>query len=248
MTPAPLSVVVACVLGLLCAPAQAGRISIATGDYPPFTDAAAPDGGLVNAVVAAIAEAAGLQAAFDYMPWARALEVTRQGDYAATSFWYQSDERAADFIHVGPIIEDRLVLFHLRDTVVPDWTVLTDLAGLRIGAVTGYTYTADFWDLAEAGALTVDVAHSDLANFRKMLTGRIDVYPMSLAAGITLLETRFSPEERARITTHPVPLSETQGYLLVSRAWPGAEGIAEALQTALDAHLEDQLADAGQDR
>lgn len=217
------------------ASAESPVLNVATGDYPPFTDQTAPDGGVINASVQAVAVAAGFDVVFDYMPWMRALEMARSGRFQATSYWFYNAEREADFIHVGPVNTDRLVLFHRAGETLPDWSDLTDLDGLTIGAVSGYTYTEEFWDLAEAGIIDVNTAQSDEANFRKILSGRIDIYPMSEVSGRLLLEDRFTPEERAAIGVHPVSLMETDGYLLVSRQMAGAEDVAQRLQSALDA-------------
>lgn len=229
----PLLMAIGLAAGLSAASAE-DVLTIGTGDYPPFTDSAAPDGGSVNRVVREMADAAGFEVAFEYLPWMRALELTRDGRFTATSFWYFKEERNADFIHVGPIFEDRLVFFRLIDTEEPEWTTLEDLRPLTIGAVTGYTYTPDLWRLAEEGVLSVETAQSDEANLRKLLAGRIDLFPMSAESGRVLIERLFSEQDRNRITVVERPLVVTEGYLLVSRKAANATEIAERLQSALD--------------
>ncbi len=209
-------------------------LAIATGEYAPFTDSNAADGGVVNAQVAAIAEAAGYRAVFDYMPWMRALELTRNGRFPVSSYWYQSDERAVDFIHVGPIVQDDIVFFHRADMTLPDWSTLSDLADLRIGAVTGYTYTPGFWDAAAAGTINVQTAQTDEANLRKLLAGRIDVYPMSATSGFALIAENFTPEEQVQFDFDDKPMFSTDGFLLVSRQLENAENLAAELQAAVD--------------
>ncbi|WP_375228565.1 substrate-binding periplasmic protein [Roseobacter sp. S98] len=209
-------------------------LHIATGDYAPFTDQTAPDDGIVNDAVRQLARTAGFDVAFEYMPWMRALEMTRAAHFFASSYWYFSEDRTADFIHVGPVVYDRMVLIRREDTTLPDWESMADLKGVTIGAVTGYTYTEDFWELAESGALRVETAQNDEANLRKLLAGRIDVYPMSEESGKALMSRIFSEEERSQITMEPKPLMVTEGYLLVSRNARDAKEIAIRLQDALD--------------
>ncbi|MEM8812189.1 MAG: transporter substrate-binding domain-containing protein [Pseudomonadota bacterium] len=216
----------------------ATEIRIATGDYAPFTDSAEPTGGVVNAFVSKIVTRAGLSGTFEFNPWMRSLELTRAGRFDATSFWYFSPEREADFIHVGPVMRDRLVFFRRADTPEPKWDGLNDLKGHTIGAVTGYTYTPEFWELAEEGTLNVELAPSDEANFKKLLAGRIDLFPMSEESGRRLVSTIFSTDEQGRIVYSAQPLVVTDGYLLVSRAVDNAEELAKRLQSAADALTE----------
>ena len=210
-------------------------LSIATGSYAPFTGQDLPGEGVVNRSVRAIAKSAGFEISFNYMPWKRTLEATRRGMYDATSYWYYSEQREPHFIHVGPVMREREVFFTRTDADIPEWNELEDLAGLRIGVVPGYTYTPQLWDLGESGRLILSEATSDEANLKKLLAGRIDVYPMSETAGWHLISELFSEEEQARIRILDTPLVISGGYLLVSRSKPDAEDVAQALQNAVDA-------------
>lgn len=213
--------------------AKPPSVLIATGEYEPFTSEAASDDGLVNQIISQAFEEAGYSVTYEYMPWKRAIELTRRGDYTASSFWYYSKKREEEFIHAGPLFEERLVFFRLESTNEPAWDELSDLSGLKIGVVDGYTYTSELWDLGEAGKLTLERGPSDEANFKKLLAGRIDLFPLGEATGRHLLATKFTAEERERITISSKPLTATFGYLLVSRAHEDAEKIAADFDAAL---------------
>ncbi|MEM7732325.1 MAG: transporter substrate-binding domain-containing protein [Pseudomonadota bacterium] len=214
--------------------ANTETLRIATGDYAPYTEQSAPGGGIVNDFVQQVGQTAGFDIEFDYMPWMRGLELTRSGRYDAASFWFYNEDREADFIHVGPVSEINMVLFRRQDTDLPDWTGIHDLADVRLGAVTGYTYTPDFWERASDGRLTVETAQTDAANLRKLVAGRIDAYPMSKAAGLALIDALFTGEDRASLTMEDRPLHTTDGFLLVPRKMEGAEEVAARLQNAVD--------------
>lgn len=222
------------VIGLNPGPARAEQLMIATGEFPPYADSTTPDGGLVNGVIAAAATRVGIQATFLYMPWKRAIEATRAGRYDATSFWYYSEDRTADFIHVGPVSVERIVFLHRTDSPPPEWETLSDLAGLRIGAVPGYTYTPEFWELAAAGTLTVIEGPTDEANVRKLHAGRIDLYPHGEIAAQYLIDRIFTPQDAAQLMMTEGALTTVQGYLLVGRHLPDAAELAARLQTAID--------------
>ncbi|WP_306115930.1 MULTISPECIES: ABC transporter substrate-binding protein [unclassified Roseovarius] len=209
-------------------------LTLATGDYVPFTGENLPDGGVVNGIVQEVAARSGIDVEFEYMPWKRALEATRQGAYDGTSYWYYSEEREADFIHVGPLVEERQVFFAIAGPEVPTWSELEDLSGLRIGVVPGFTYTPELWELGESGVLTLSEATSNEANMRKLLAGRIDVFPHSEMAGWHLIRETFTEEEQARFVVLDNTLSSSDGYLLISRNMPNGEEVAKALQAAVD--------------
>lgn len=209
-------------------------LTVATGDYEPFTSESLPEGGFVNGIVRRIVEQAGYGVEFKFMPWKRNMEATRRGIYHASSYWFYSEEREADFYHIGPIHEVRQLFFVRADANIENWTRLEDLAGLRIGVVPGYTYTPEFWALVEEGVLTISEATSDEANLKKLLAGRIDAYPFSEVGGWHIIEQTFSPEDAEQITVLETPFSRSIGYLLLSRAIPDADVIATRLQSAAD--------------
>ena len=229
--------VISLLIGGVDARADMRVLTIATGDYEPYTGQNLPDGGIVNRLVQQIVEKAGYVPDFKYMPWKRTLEATRRGMYDVSSYWLYSEERDADFVHVGPVIEVREVFFVRADANVQDWTSLEDFAGLRIGVVPGYTYTQEFWDLVDAGVLTVFESTSDEANLKKLRAGRIDVFPSSEVAGWRIIEAEFGLEGAAQFAAMDRPLSVSNGYLLLPRRNPETEEIAAAMQTALDAHM-----------
>lgn len=210
------------------------RLTVSTANNVPFTGENLPDGGVVNSTIRDVAERAGFEVQFEYMSWHRALETARRGMYDASSYWFFSDERAVDFIHVGPIVESRQVFFAIAGREVPTWSELEDFAGLRIGVVTKFTYTPELWALGESGVLTLSETQSTVTNLRKLLAGRIDIMPYSERAGWHLIRENFTEEEQARFVVLDNPLTRSDGYLLVSRSMPNSEEVAQRLQAAVD--------------
>ena len=52
-----------------------------------------------------------------------------------------------------------------------------DLAKYRIGATQDYAYSEEFWRLANNGTLNVEVMQKNKLNIKKLLAGRIDLFP-----------------------------------------------------------------------
>lgn len=52
-----------------------------------------------------------------------------------------------------------------------------DLSSYRIGATQDYAYSEEFWSLAKSGKLNVEVMQKNKLNIKKLLAGRIDLFP-----------------------------------------------------------------------
>jgi len=99
---------------------------------------------------------------------------------------------------------------------------MDDLAGKTIGLTIGYAYSDVFVDLKNKGTAKFDEAPSDDLNFKKLLAGRIDIFPIERRVGYSIL-ANFTPEEQAQIEENPKPISEFLPYLMLSKAVPQNE-------------------------
>ena len=103
------------------------------------------------------------------------------------------------------------------------WRTLDDLSGKVVGLTSGYTYSSAFDNLQRRGNIHFEEASSDQANFRKLLMGRIDVFPIERNVGLVTLNQIFTPEERNKITYDPQPIKEFHPACFLSRANPANE-------------------------
>lgn len=213
--------------------AQADVVHIATGEYPPWASQYLAHHGITNRIVAEAFKTQGYDVEFHYMPWNRALEATRVGKYAATSFWSYASERAEQFTHSDPVSDIRLMIFHKRTTHIDKWDSLADLAYLRFGATRGYTYNDEFWRLAKQNVLRVSISNSDQENFEKLLKDQIDVFLISQYTGWYMLANNFSELDVARIQTQDKALDSGREYLLFSNNHPHSEALRITFNTGL---------------
>lgn len=205
------------------APLKAETLIIATGEYPPWTSEKLEHGGVLNHAVQVALDRAGYSVKFEYMPWKRALEITRLGRAHATSFWSKNEDREKDFIHSYPIDNTGFVLFHRKDTPVPDWENLIDLSDLRFGATRGYTYSKEFWQLQEEGKIRVAIRDDDISNLEKLMEKEIDLFPLQKFTGQYLARQQFGEIGSGIIVYHSKALVEQTDHVLFSRAFPNAE-------------------------
>ncbi|MEZ7197709.1 substrate-binding periplasmic protein [Pseudodesulfovibrio karagichevae] len=185
-----LSIVVA--VFMPCA-AFAGKVSISSGEYAPYTGKDLPHGGFVNHVISEAFRESGYEVEIAYYPWARAFELAREGAADAVSYVYITERRGRDYLFSDPITHERLVVFSKKETKIPEWKSFADFKGFRIGITRDFSYTDEFWRLADNGVLTYDVANSDYSNFAMLIAKRIDIFFADELVGFTILRERFAP-------------------------------------------------------
>ena len=209
-------------------------IRIATGEFAPWSSESLKHKGFTSHVIEEAFALVGYEVKFTFYPWKRAFESAKSGEkFQATSYWYPSDERAKEFYYSDRIQADKTVFFHLKRNLFADWNTLDDLKGKRIGATSGFTYTAEFWDAAKSKRLDIQEASSDELNFKKLLKGRIDLFPSDPLVGQKILLETFGAEVADSVTFHPKPLVAPTGHLLFSRQLGNAEELVGAFNRGL---------------
>lgn len=195
-------------------------ITIAVGEWPPYTSSDMSDGGRLCAVVKAAFELERVPVEVQFYPWERALKYVETGKCTASSGWLKTPERMKKFIYSDLLYDEDCVLFHLK-TFAFAWSSVEDLRNLRIGGSIGYNYGELLEKAVKDGVIKIERAPNDLMNFQKLLSGRVQVCPQSLEVGEWLLDHHFTPEEVAKVTHHPKPYAHAQYFLVMSKAKPG---------------------------
>lgn len=213
-------------------------LKISTGVFSPWADENARHKGFVSRVIEEAFRRRGYQVEFFFWPWKRALVAARNGKVDATSFWYKSEEKQKQFYYSEPISEHKEVFFYLKNRTLPEWHSLEDLSGLEIGATRGYTYTDEFWRLKQAGKLTVYEANSDELNFKKLLAGRIVLFPAAELVGWRVLK-QLDPAASDKVTTLEKPLAKQYGHLLFAKESPQSKALVTEFNAGLKTMKED---------
>lgn len=208
------------------------ELVIATGEYAPWLGKELPSYGFANHIISAAFQKSGYRVSYKFLPWKRNYEDTKKGAYTATATWACSEERQKDFYCSDPVSLETYVFFY-RKTDQLDWKTLDDLKGKEIGATISYTYTAEFWDKGEEGYYTIQPAVSDAINIRKLLKKRVDLFPISIVVGNTILNTQFSAGAASLLTYHPNPLMELHGTLLFPKSDPRSKILVKKFNEGL---------------
>ena len=214
------------------------RLVISTGEFSPWTDSQSEHSGFTNRVIREALNRQGYSVEFRYWPWKRALEIARSGKVDATSFWYISAENKRDFLYSQAISEHKEVFFYLKQNNIPNWEKLEDLKELRIGATRGFTYTEAFWRLHKAGVLDVEEVDNDELNFKKLLRGRIHIFPAEEHVGWVELRHQIEKPETL-VATLTKPLANQLGHLLFPKVNEKSDVLVKAFNNGLQSMKDD---------
>lgn len=204
-----------------CGAASPSTIKLTSGTWAPYLEDT-PSRGIIGHIIDEAFAEENVTVHWGFFPWARSYRLAQKGLWDGSAAWACTPERAPFFYFSDPIIPVRLAFFHRRDEPI-DWTTLDDLRGLRIGLSRDYYYGDAINEAIADGILEPDMARSDVINFRKLLAGRIDLFPIDVAVGRRLLVETFSQEDIEQLAVHPRVVYATQLRLMLSRQIPGNE-------------------------
>jgi len=137
--------------------------------------------------------------------------------------WADTAE-ARNAFHVSeyPISKQEYVFFHRKDHAF-QWQTLDDLAGKEIGITSGYLYSDNFLNVINDKKYHFQEASTDEANFEKLLTGRIDLFPIERNVGLNILKTKFTTGEADQLTYDIKPLSTFEPFVFLTKKNPDNE-------------------------
>ena len=204
-------------------PAAANQeiIRVTTGQWPPYLDKESPHGGFLAQIIREAFDSEDIRVEFSFFPWSRALALVKSKKYQASAVWSCTAERKREFLYSAPILPYQYVFYH-RQEMPFDWDALPDLSGKTVGLTQDYSYGQTLSDAIDSGLVSSDVTTSDIANFRKLLLERIDLFPMDPVVGEAMIAHHLGPEAGARLEFHPRPLRSALYHLPFSRDDPEA--------------------------
>src|SRR5471030_236325 len=198
-------------------------VTLTIHDYPPFIGPQLPYGGLLSRIVTEAFRLGDVDVKFTPVSSNRAITGVMMGLYDGGFGWAHAADRDRKLLYSdNSIYTFRMVFFQRRGEDHP-WKTLADLAPLQIGSTLGDHYSDEFSALQENNKLHVQVAASDLNNMRKLLVGRIDLFPMEEEAGKLLIQSALTPTEQNLLSYQGVPISAVPTYLVLRRTLPRAQ-------------------------
>lgn len=193
------------------------ELTIAVGDWPPYLSENLKHNGIVGHLLSDVFSEAGYDVTLTFFPWPRAYSAAKIGKQNMTGVWMHKPEREKDFYYSDPVLNEQFVFFHLKTTQF-NWDTLDDLKGMVIGGGSEYSYGTEFDNALEAGLISIERVPTKLQNWRKLLLGRIAVYPEELNVGYSSLKQHYPQDKADFFTHHPKPLLNNLSYLLFPKS------------------------------
>lgn len=206
-------------------------LTISAGEWPPYLSAELPEQGLAAKLIRDIFLEAGYQVRFQFLPWARAYQDTKQGRYAATAVWMKVPSREVDFWYSDAVLEEQFVFFHLKSSTFT-FDSLADLEGINLGGGLGYSYGAAFDAALAKGKINLSRVGDTEQNFRRLLKGRIQAFPEEMRVGYQVLHSQLS-EYAGQISHNANPLLINHSFVL----FPKSAEQSEKLQSIFNRGL-----------
>lgn len=192
-------------------------VRITNGEWEPYMSESSPHYGFASHVVSEAFKLEGIKVRWRFYPWKRSLIVAKKGRYYdASCCWWPSEEIGQNFLISDPITKSSVVFFHLKSYKF-DWDNIDDLKGIKIGGTFEYEYSEEFMKAMNDKSIMVDTVPTDEQNYKKLLGGRIDIFPNDPIVGYSQIRNTFAPS-RARLFTHNAKeLQSTTLNLIIAR-------------------------------
>lgn len=186
-------------------------IRLSTGEWSPFISKDLKHHGLVMRIIKESFALEGVKVEYDFFPWGRAEKLVEEGyrDGIAVQTY------SPDYLNSDVVIQDELVFFHLKNRAF-NWHSFEDLKGIVIGGVIANTYGSEITQMEKKGEITIERVPTEVQNLKKLLLKRIQITPMGMAFGYSLLRKHFDATEIERITHNPNPIRVSQYRLALS--------------------------------
>ncbi len=197
--------------------------------WPPFVDPDHPEEGLSMEIIRAAYATQGYEVVQEFVPWARAMDGLKIGEYDIVPNAWHNEERAQDFMFSEAYTSNDVKFIKERGSDF-EYTGLESLTGMTVGIASGYGYGDEFMD---ATNFTRDEALDVLANVRRVVEGRVDLTLEDEIVASTVLSSE-EPELLEKIEFTDNFLSSNDLYVISGFANPRHEEIISAFNRGLN--------------
>ena len=222
-----------CISLLFSGPAFSETVRLATGEWQPFTGKELPDYGLHAKKIKTIFTEMGYDVEFVFMPWKRAYEMTRKGDFVASFTWSKTQDRAGEVNYPENLLSLSKEVGFYKKSRFPNGLDIKSLADikaqdLRVVGISSYWYEAPLKDYKIKNNI---VSSSELA--WKIVNGdRADLMIENIDVGKSESQAILGAGKDAEFGV-TAPLKTQQMYLIFSKSHPKSQELMKKYDAAV---------------
>jgi polar amino acid transport system substrate-binding protein len=216
---------------LISSIADARTVTISSGEFPPWTGSNLPNQGYVNHIISEAFASVGVKVEFVYLPWKRAFEEARRGEYDLTSYWYANSERLEAMLVSDPVVQNRTVFFQRAEEEQIAWQTLKDLENYRLSATIGFTYTEAFLEAIANRDLKVTMVPTDTQNIKMLMSRRVDLIATDEMSGYYMAATLSVDPRKLRVLEPE--LAKVNGHVMATKNNPASSELIELFNRGL---------------
>lgn len=208
--------------------AEVGTVNLASLNWEPYIGENIKNNGYVAVIAKEAFDRFGYDVKINYLPWARALEQSRKGDYDGLFPEYYDESRKIDYVFSKPFPGGPIGFYKRKESDIT-YTTLQDLKPYTIGVVRGYLNTVEF---DNADFLTKDPGSSDEINIKKLERGRIDLIVIDKFVASRIISTRY-PAFLDKLEFLEPPLEVKSLYIAFSKKSENHEKFKKAFDAGI---------------
>lgn len=213
---------------LLPASAWGERIVAAADPYPPFVDPEKADQGISMHIVRAAYSSQGYEVEMRFMPWARAINSVRKGEFDILPNAWWTQERTSFLLYSDPYLKNQ-IKFIKRKGDPFEYHGLLSLSGKKVGIVRDYGYGDEFLGATNFQRPAVSKL---IQNIKKLVLGRIDLTLEDEIVARSIIRNE-APELLQQIEFTQNALSTQSLHVTTSLKNPRHKAIIEAFNKGL---------------
>lgn len=208
------------------------QVTLAAGEWAPFTGKDLPGQGFNTELVTAAFKAVGITAQYNWYgdAWLRCENETQAGTVFGTFPYTQTPERSKIYDFSDGVYTSRSYIYYVegrgKDVT---WTSLKDFAGHSFIGIPGYDYVPR---IQEAG-LKMETATTTEQGFRMLQSGRAEYLIEDEMVAAPAIKAAFGPDA-SKVKMVTKPWHEAIYRIMVSRTYPNAADLLKKFNQGLD--------------
>ena len=219
---------------LIVSAACMADLKVVASPWPPYVDARLHKDGVAMHLVTEGLRRAGYESDVTIETWPRDLQMTQSGSYDVIASVWHTKQRAESLTFSEPYIINATHFFKRRESPHA-FTTLADLAGLKIGVVSGYAYGEAFYNDSDFERVTQGTV---LDNLRDLIAGKLDLVLADERVALYELNVNI-PAGIKKVALVPHPYASKGLRIAISQKNPDHKKIADDFNSAIAAMKED---------